>query len=76
MKKTYEDYYNDPDIINEPSALREVHAIRLMIQDRTKDMTPAERTAYYNGSAERFLGKETADRLVLKTPYIANRTTT
>ena len=66
MKKTYEDYYNDPDIINELSALREVHAIRLMIQDRTKDMTPAERTAYYNGSTARLLGKETADRLLLQ----------
>jgi len=70
MKKTYEDYYNDPDIINEPSALREVHAIRLMIYDETKDMTPAERTAYYTGSAERLLGKEIATRLMAKPPYI------
>ena len=55
MKKTLDDYLNDPDLANEPSALREVHAIRLMIQDETKGMTPSERTAYYNGSATGFL---------------------
>ena len=48
--KTLNDYMNSPDIINEPMPLREVHAIRLMIYDETKDMTPAERTAYYNDS--------------------------
>ena len=69
MKKTFDDYYNDPDIINEPTALREVHAIRLMIQDETKDMSAAERTAYYNGSAARLLGKETATKLMAKSPY-------
>jgi len=41
---------NDPSVVNEPMPLREVHAIRLMIYDETKDMTPAERTAYYNRS--------------------------
>jgi hypothetical protein len=42
---------NDPSVVNEQMPLREVHAIRLMIYDRTKDMTPAERTAYYNNKA-------------------------
>ena len=51
MKKTLDDYLNDPDLANEPEALREVHAIRLMIQDETKGMTASERTAYYNGDA-------------------------
>ena len=46
--KTLNEYMNDPSVANEPMPLREVHAIRLMIYDRTKDMTPAERTAYYN----------------------------
>ena len=50
MKKTLDDYLNDPDLANEPSALREVHAIRLMIHDEIKGMTTAERTAYYNES--------------------------
>jgi len=54
MKKTIDDYMNDPDIINEPSALREVHAARLMIQDEIKGMTAAERAAYYHESAARF----------------------
>ena len=48
MKKTLDDYLNDPELANEPSALREVHAIRLMIYDEIKDMTTAEQTAYYN----------------------------
>jgi len=53
--KTLDDYLNDPDLIGEPSALREVHAIRLMIHDETKDMTAEERTAYYREGATRFL---------------------
>ena len=58
MKKTLDDYLNDPDLVNEPSALREVHAIRLMIHDEIKNMTAAERTAYFNGSATQFLSPE------------------
>ena len=50
MKKTLDDYLNAPDLANEPSALREVHAIRLMIHGEIKDMTTSERTAYYNGN--------------------------
>jgi hypothetical protein len=34
--KTFNDYLNDPDLANEPSALREVHAIRLKIYDEIK----------------------------------------
>ena len=37
--KTVEDYMNDPEIIDEPMPLREIHAIRLKIYDETKDMT-------------------------------------
>ena len=66
MKKIFEDYYNDPDIINELPAMREIHAARLMIHDETKDMTPEEHTAYYHEAAIRFLGKETADKLMAK----------
>jgi len=46
---------SDPDIADEPEALREIHAIRLMIYDETKDMTAAEHTACYKGSADRLL---------------------
>ena len=52
MSKTLDDYMNDPDLADEPQALREVHAIRLMIQDETKGMTAAEHTAYYHEGAK------------------------
>ena len=58
MKKTIDDYLNDPDLADEPQALREVHAARLMIQDETKGMTAAERTAYYHEAAKRFFPPE------------------
>ena len=41
--KTYLDYMDKDDIVNEPTALREVHAIRLLIQDEKKDLTPEQR---------------------------------
>ena len=53
--KTLDEYLKDPDIAEEPAAMREVHAIRLMIQDETKGMTASERTAYYNSNTEQFL---------------------
>jgi hypothetical protein len=53
MKKIdYRDYMNDPGIINEPMPLREIHAIRLAIQEETKDMTAEERVARGNAIAE------------------------
>jgi len=58
MKKTLDDYLNDPDIVNEPSALREVHAIRLMIHDETKGMTAAERTGFFHERAARFFAPD------------------
>jgi hypothetical protein len=51
MKKTLEEYMSDPALANEPSALREIHAIRLMIHDETKGMTAAEHTAYFHKGA-------------------------
>ena len=53
MKKSFDDYLNDPRIKNEPMGLRITHAMRFKVQDETKGMTPAERTAYYNGSSNR-----------------------
>ena len=52
MKKTLDDYLNDPDIVNEPSALREVHAIRLMIHDEIQGMTTEEVTAYFHEGSQ------------------------
>jgi hypothetical protein len=40
--KTVKDYMNDPAIADEPRALREIHAARLMIQDKRKGMTARE----------------------------------
>jgi hypothetical protein len=51
MTKTIDDYMNDPGIINEPMAMREIHAIRLKIQDEIKGMTPSEHTAYFHNRA-------------------------
>jgi hypothetical protein len=48
---------NDPDIVNEPLALREVHAIRLKIHDETKDLPPEERAALANKRAEEIMEK-------------------
>jgi hypothetical protein len=58
MTKTIDDYLNNQDLVNEPMALREVHAARLLIQDETKGMTAEERTAYFHESAARFLAPE------------------
>jgi hypothetical protein len=38
----FEKYMDDPDIINEPMVMREVHAIRMRLHDDTKGMTPEE----------------------------------
>jgi hypothetical protein len=61
MTKTVKDYMNDPRILNDrgimeaPRCIREIHAIRLKIQDETAGMTPGERTEYYNRKAAKFL---------------------
>jgi hypothetical protein len=65
MTKTFDDYMNDPRIKNEPSALRITHAMRFKVQEDIQGMTPAERITYFNGSAARLLGKETAARLMV-----------
>lgn len=56
--KTLDDYMNDPDIIDEPMALREIHAIRLKIYDETKGMTASEYNSYVHERASRFLFSE------------------
>ena len=59
MNKTLDDYMYDPEIVNEPSpTMRELYAIRLMIHDETKDMSPEEHTVYVNERAERFLARQ------------------
>ena len=55
MTKTLDDYMKDPDIAREPQALREVHAIPLMLQDERKGMTAAEYNAVVSQRAAQFL---------------------
>ena len=57
MTKTWDDYYNDPTIVHEPGAMREIHAIRLMKADERKDYTRAEYTALVNTRADAFLAE-------------------
>jgi hypothetical protein len=42
---------NDPDMSGALEPVREIHAIRLMIQDETASMNAAERAAYHKRNA-------------------------
>jgi len=52
-----EKYMNDPDIINEPMALREVHAIRLMLHEEKKNLTPEKRAEHTRIVADKIMEK-------------------
>jgi hypothetical protein len=58
MTKTLDDYLNDPDLANEPEALREVHAIRLKIHDERKGLTTAEYNAIVHRRAAAFFAPD------------------
>jgi hypothetical protein len=51
--KTIQDYMSDPRILNDPlmegalEPIKEIHAIRLKIQDETAGMTAAEEAEYH-----------------------------
>jgi hypothetical protein len=59
--KTIQDYLTDPRILDDPEMagvlepIREIHAIRLKIQDETAGMTMAEKIEFLNNEAEAFL---------------------
>ena len=59
--KTVKDYLEDPRILNDPDMagalepIREIHAIRLKIQDETSGMTTVEKIEFLNKEAEAFL---------------------
>lgn len=57
------DYFNDPDIIDEPIPLRSVHAIRLMLNDELNGMLPEERAALINERTEAVMKEFGLDRL-------------
>jgi len=56
-----QDYLNDPRLLHDLDMagalepIREIHAIRLKIQDETADMTITERIEFLNKEAEAFL---------------------
>ena len=60
MNKALDYYINDPDITDEPSALREIHAIRLKIHDECKGMTPEEFNSVVRQNAAKFLAPDNA----------------
>jgi hypothetical protein len=45
-------YMDDLDIINEPMPLREIHATRLMLNDKIKHMSHEEHAAFINKEAQ------------------------
>jgi hypothetical protein len=51
----YNKYLNDMDIINEPMPMREIHAIRIMLYEQTKNMTPTEHAEYFNTAAQEII---------------------
>jgi hypothetical protein len=59
--KTVQEYMNDPRLLDDPDMagalgpIREIHAIRLKLQDETAKMTPEEVADFYNKKAEAFL---------------------
>jgi hypothetical protein len=59
--KTVQEHMNDPRITDDPGlmdapeSVREVHAIRLMLQKRRANMTPEERRADIQKRSDAFL---------------------
>ena len=59
--KTITEYLNDPRILDDPAMaealepIKEIHAIRLMLQDERAGMSPEEEVEYLNKKAEEFL---------------------
>ena len=65
MKNNYNDYYNDKDIINEPIPLREIHAIRLMLDDENKNLSFFDRRKKLKDNVQPIIDKygfKVADR--------------
>jgi hypothetical protein len=63
-----EKYLSDPDIINEPMPLREVHAIRLMMQDETVGMNTEERHSYWRKKTDPVIQEFGLERFLVPSP--------
>jgi hypothetical protein len=61
--KTVQDYMNDPRMLNDPAMagalepIKEIHAIRLMLQDEMIGMSFEEKAAYNKQGAMDFFAK-------------------
>jgi hypothetical protein len=55
--KTISDYMKDPDIIHEPMAMREIHAIRLKHYEDRRNMSSTEYNALVHKNAQAFLAE-------------------
>jgi len=58
MTKTLDEYMKDPDIIGEPQALREVHAIRLKLGDERKGLSASEYNEVVHQRAAQFFASD------------------
>jgi len=63
MAKTVKDYMNDPRILEDPEmmtapeCIREIHAIRLKLQDEAAGMTPEEHADHVNKKGKAILAE-------------------
>jgi len=61
--KTVQEYLSDPRILNDPGMakaldpIKEIHAIRLKLQDETAGMTEAERIEFINKKGREALAR-------------------
>jgi len=82
--KTVQEYLSDPRMLNDPGMakalepIKEIHAIRLKLQDETAGMTEAERIEFINkrgrealarnGLSSRLANPSTQERAVQREP--------
>ena len=70
--KTIKDYMNDPRMLNDSrmaealEPIKEIHAIRLKMQDETADMTMEERIDFINNKSKESLSKRGLSSLILR----------
>ena len=63
---TLNEYVNDPAIIHEPQAMREIHAIRLKHYDDRRGLSIAEYTALVHKRAQAFLAEPVIETSIPK----------
>ena len=61
---TLKEYMDDPEIIHEPMAMREIHAIRLKMHDERAHLTPEEYNNLVHQGAQRFLSEPVRPDLI------------